>query len=126
MLDVDLVAVWRIGRAEFSNWLLPTALLANFVYVRSRTRLSFLKAVAADVAMTALIWLSTVAVPLSLFAWVLVYRDKIAHGSAVPVSWIFMLLTSAVICTASQSGVLYCFKHRVTKPGFVLAHPPEA
>jgi hypothetical protein len=52
--EVDLVAVWRIGRGEFTAWLLPTALLANFVYVRGKTPFPFLKAVVADVAMTAL------------------------------------------------------------------------
>lgn len=83
---VDFTAVWRIGRGEFTAWFLPTALLANFVYVRSRTPFPFLRAVAADVAMTALSWLLTVAVPLSLFAWVLIHRDKIVHGSAARIS----------------------------------------
>jgi hypothetical protein len=69
------------------------------------------------------------------------------HGWANHVSWILVLLTSALIATASQFAVLRCFNHKVTKPGFgllvlvnlfclalatyrmvvhVLAHPPEA
>jgi hypothetical protein len=151
MLDVDYVLAWRLGRREFSTWLLSSGLLANFVYVRSMTPFSFLKSAFANVAMTTLSWLLTVA---SLFAWTivnvtlfLVTGREIFHGSTLPFSWILVLLTSGVIIAASQSAVLYYFKYRVTKPGFgllvlvnlfcvvlasyrtwiyLIAHPPEA
>jgi|WetSurMetagenome_2_1015567.scaffolds.fasta_scaffold1669163_1 hypothetical protein len=57
------LSLWISYRGEFTAWLIVTSLLASFVYVRGRTRLSFLKAVVADVAMTDLVWPLTVAVP---------------------------------------------------------------
>jgi uncharacterized membrane protein YhaH (DUF805 family) len=137
-------------RLEFAVWLVPTSLLTNLVYVRAKTRLPFLGAVVADVAMTALSWSLTVAVPLWLLAWGLAYQvmlDRIVHDPGAPASWILALLIAVLISTAFQSAVLHCFKHRATKAGFwllflvnlfcmvlasyrtciyVLAHPPDA
>jgi hypothetical protein len=120
---VDMLSVWQIGRGEFTAWLLPTGLLAYAFYVRSRTRFSIPRAGLAVVAMMAVLWFLTVAIPLPAYAWMLVNQatsDGLAHGWTAPISWILVLLISALISTASQFAVLCFLKHRVTKPGFGL------
>ncbi len=101
-------------------WLFPAVLLIYFIYVRSRARLSVLKTIVADLAMTVLL---TVALLLSLFTWSLVYLAIPAisgPSNATPVTLIVVLFMAALISTVFQCALLRGFRPRVTRLGFWL------
>ena len=119
-LLIDVRSLW-LYRPLFTAWFLPTLLVLNFIYIRRRTSLSFLKALAADIGMTILSWLLTAGVPVvPLLVWALVLvtigrRSDGPIGAMIPV-----FLVTALISAASQSALLRRFKHRVTKSEFWL------
>jgi hypothetical protein len=132
----------------FTSWFVPTLLLANFLYMRSRSRLSLLEVLAADIGMTSLAWLLSAGVPVvPLVVWELIL-GTLRRGSSGPVvALIPVFLMSVLFSAICQSALLRCFKHRVAKSEFWLlaginlfclllafyrmyvfavAHPPEA
>jgi len=85
MLDIDFRAVWTMGKGEFSLWFVPAGLLTNLLYIRKSLKLSWAKSCSADLIMTAISWLVTVALPLWLVLWAGVHTlllDKFANGNA--------------------------------------------
>jgi hypothetical protein len=116
-----------------------------FFFVRQTTQLTRTRCVAAAIATTAVSWFLVAAVPLPLVASGLM--ELIFHGHGEPVSWIFALIASAVIGTASGGALLAVFGQRITRSGVailfavnlfcvgltfyrivaqLIAHPPQA
>jgi uncharacterized membrane protein len=145
MLNIDVRAVWAMGRGVFATWFTSTALIGMFFFVRKTTQLTRTKCVTAAIATTAMSWLLVAAVPLPLLASGLM--EEILHGHGEPVSWVFALIASAIIGTASGCAVLAVFRQRITGSGVailfalnlfcvgltfyrivaqLIAHPPQA
>src|SRR5262245_12648401 len=118
--NIDLRALW-IYRPVFTSWFVPSLLLANFIYVRRTTSLSYLNVLGADVAMTGLSWMLIAGVPdVPFVTWGLVLVIS-GRASAVPiVGMIPVLVISGLISTIFQSALLRCFKHKVTRIEFWL------
>jgi hypothetical protein len=117
---VDPLAIWNIAGRHFTEWFLSAAVLANFIYLRCTTRLSFLKVTLADAAITLLL---TATLPISLLVVglvSLVIPHVIKLDALTPTGLILVLLTFALISSASQSALLRQFKHKVTLTGFWL------
>jgi hypothetical protein len=116
--DLRVMMIWKQGGREFTTWFLPVVLLSNFLYLRGSTRLPFLRALIADLALAAVL---PVSVPLSLLVWALLHQlipDLGAPDSATLVGLSFGVLISALISTAFQSARLGLFKQRVALQGF--------
>ena len=47
-MNVDVRAVWDVAGRHFAEWFLSAAVLANFIYLRATTQLSFLKVAPAQ------------------------------------------------------------------------------
>jgi hypothetical protein len=129
MLDLDLAVVWRQGRGTFTCWAAPAWLLSKYLLVRRSTRLSVARSLAADLAMTGACYLFVVGMPLAIIPWVAVHYwilDRIPDGCANPMSWIGVLLLSALIAAACDFAVLsLAFRQRTGKAAwwwFVLAN----
>jgi hypothetical protein len=120
MVNIDLRSLAPY-RPVFTSWFVPTLLLANFIYVRRRSNLSYLKVLIADVAMTALSWLLIAGVPVvPMVVWGLVLL-MIGSQTDVPiVGMIPVFIISVLISTIAQSALLRCFKHRVARSEFWL------
>ncbi len=148
MVDIDVRSLGPY-QSTFSLWFVPTLLLANFLYVRSKSTLSLLEVLAADIGMTALSWLLIAGVPvIPLVVWELVLvilRRRSGVGPVVALIPVFLL--SVLFSTICQAALLRWFKLKVAKSEFWLlaginlfclllafyrmyvfavAHPPEA
>jgi hypothetical protein len=147
MVNID---VWSISpyRSTFNSWFVPTLLMANFLYLRRKSKLSLLEVVAADIGMTALSWILIAGVPVvPLLVWELVLV-LLGRGSDGPVVALAPVFLAAVLFSAiCQCALLRRFKQRVAHSEFWLlaginlfclllafyrmyifavAHPPEA
>jgi len=124
MLDVDPRGLWSVGGRVFNFSLIATELLAAFGFALRIARLSLSKSAAAAVAMTAVSWLFVAVVPLSVVAWAVIYILVRGHPPDLilgPVSWILIVLASALVAAVSGSAILFfLLKHRVTKREFRL------
>jgi hypothetical protein len=147
MVNIDVRSLGHY-RLTFNSWFVPTLLLANFLYVRSKSRLSLLEVLAADIGMTAVSWLLIAGVPVvPLLVWelVLVILRRGSDGPVVALIPVFLM--SVLFSAICQSALLRCFKQRVAKSEFwllaginllclllafyrmyvfAIAHPPEA
>jgi hypothetical protein len=147
MMNID---VWSIGpyRSTFNSWFVPTLLVANFLYLRRKSKLSLLEVLAADIGMTALSWILIAGVPVvPLLVWelVLVLLGRGSDGPVVALARVF--LASVLFSAICQCALLRRFKHSVAKSAvwllaginlfclllafyrmciFAVAHPPEA
>jgi hypothetical protein len=127
-------------------WFTVASLVGNFLFVRIIMGLPLGKAIAAGLAMTGASWLFVVAVPISLWAYVVVQHLLFA-GRSDPFSWIAAALMSALTGAVSGLAVLAFFKQRSARSTFcwlllvnlsyvaiavyrmvvyMSAHPPEA
>jgi|SRR5579872_4454317 len=146
MVDVDVRAVWSQGRTEFTTWFTAASLVGNFLFVRISTRFPFARSIAADITMTGVSWLFVCAMPISLFVYVLVQSLPFGGGGD-PLSWILVVLMTALTAAISSLAVLTVFGQRITLSAFgliftedlicvgvavyrmaayIAAHPPEA
>jgi len=119
MTDVCVACVWKIGRAVFTTWLGATLLIANFLFLLIWNRLSFGKAIVANVAMSGAGWLFIAAIPVPLYAyaivWELLFGDR--YG---PISWLIPVLLSAVAGALFAITVLAAFRESVNRSTFLI------
>ncbi len=123
MIDVNYVAIWRGWKDVFTLWFVPASLLANLYYARQVLRLSWAKVAATDLAMTALSWVVTVGLPISLLLWTRLQAallDKAGNGNASAWSWIVVLPITAAISAMSQIILLRRFGYTASKARFAM------
>ncbi len=115
MLDVNLPYYWSHGRLVFTSWFLPSGLLMRHLALRHSTNTSLRSFVTANVTMGVASWIFVVGFPVAIALEQLVHvliLDRIPTGRADPISWISVLVFSALIASVAEVSVLRVFFKR--------------
>jgi hypothetical protein len=115
MLDIDMPYFWRQGWVVFTSCFVPSGMLVRHLLLCRRTKIALRSCIATNLTMGAASWLFVVALPVAImadyYAHVLIL-DRIPTGRADPISWIAVLVVSAVIAAVAEITALRIFFKR--------------
>ena len=152
MPDVDIRAVWLIGRAVFRYWFLGAGMLLKPAVLLWRARLPWARAIFTGIAMSLSGFLFIVVFPvgaiLSLILFEVLLKPVVRIDQFGAITWILPAVISAAIGTLLDVLVFFlCFRRKISRAllfalllvnafslalaayrlvAYVDAHPPEA